>query len=788
MDAGWWCLAAGLVFVMVVWWPVLVGRRTLLGGDILYQFIPWADGSPHVPHNPILSDPVSQFVTALSLFRQDLASGQLPLWNPYTLNGTPLLGNGTSAILSPFTWMALPFQPDRGYSLAMLARFIVAGTGMAFFVRQLGARGVSAALAGVAYASSSWMVVWLGHPQSGVAAILPWAFGFAEVYLRNRSPRALAGLAVSVALQLFAGNEETSFHMGVFLALWVALRALSQPDSRFRRLVTLSAAGTLGAALAAVQLLPFLSGLQGSSLAEDRRRSGAGLGSLANSELASWLIPNGHGNPGIDQVIGRPPNYAESTAFIGVGALVLVVPGAWLLWRTARSVSILLTGGLLFAGLTVYGEITGVVGRLPGFDASNNARLTVLACFCGAALAGAGLERVLRSPVRLPWRATVAPLAPAWACIAGLGACALVLKRNGAAVDHLFGPFHGQIGFWVVVLALSLGSAVLLFAAGMMGSARPWVAGGFLTLALAEALLFAAPFQPRTPPGDNPPKSAAMDWLHARIGNDKFAAPGLAVLPNLSERYGLYDTRGVDVLLNSRLRTFWREADPKYDDSVLYTQLITPGEEWLAAAGVRWYLTAPQASLPKTLMRYRSGPTAIAELPNSRPFAFGVATGSVIEAPNAAAAAAIMAREPLGPVVVEGCCGATSAPTSPPALQPVTVVSRDQGAMTLQVIMPHNGVVVLLQSYASGWSAQVDGNPVSIHPADVLFQAVSVSAGSHSITLRYRPASFVLGTTVSAVSLLIVAFLCAPEAWRARLSESVVAPLLARRSRDMVAR
>lgn len=277
-----------------------------------------------------------------------------------------------------------------------------------------------------------------------------------------------------------------------------------------------------------------------------------------------------------------------------------------------------------------------------------------------------------------------------------------------------------------------------------------------------------------------------MDWLRANAGNDKFAAPGLGALPNLSVRYRVYDTRGVDVLLSPRLRTFWHVGDPGYDDSALYTRLLSPGEEWLAAAGVHWYMTSPGSVLPNTVVRYNSGRTVIAELPNSRPFAYGVISPSLIEVPNASAAASTMGSDPLGPVVVEGCCGTSPARASAPSLQPVTVLSRDQGTMTLRVTMPQDGVVVVLQSYAAGWSAAVDSHPVDIHPADVLFQAVSVPAGSHSITLRYWPTSFAVGMTVSAVSVIIVALLCGPAAWYVRVFAAVVALARGRRSHSTV--
>src|SRR6266513_628124 len=113
-------------------------------------------------------------------------------------------------VLIGFDLLALPFPPPTGLRLAMLATLLAARLGMAIFLRLLGARAPATVLGGVAYATSSFMVVWLGWPHSGVAAIMPWAFAAAEWYLSGGGRRAQAGLAAAVGLQFLAGHSETS--------------------------------------------------------------------------------------------------------------------------------------------------------------------------------------------------------------------------------------------------------------------------------------------------------------------------------------------------------------------------------------------------------------------------------------------------------------------------------------------------------------------------------------------------------------------------------------------------
>ena len=326
------------------------GHQGLIAGDILNNIPPWNTGTPPVPpRNALVSDPVSQFVPWLTSVRQQWLSGNLPLWNPDAFAGAPLLANDQSAVFSPFTLVALPFAPAHGYSLAMLLKLVVAGVGMGFFLRQLRVGYAAAITAGVAFAGSSFMVDWLGHPQSAVAAIFPWAFASVELWLRTRRRVALGGVAVAVALQFLAGHAETTLHLGLMLVFYAAVRGLVQTEARWRALAGMALAAALGTVLAGVQLIPFLAELHSSTLVGDRSATGVGFAHLQPGELLSWIIPNGSGNPGIDGGVGPAPNYLEATGFVGIGALILGAVGVVRCARLRRSVAVGLGDPVLVA-------------------------------------------------------------------------------------------------------------------------------------------------------------------------------------------------------------------------------------------------------------------------------------------------------------------------------------------------------------------------------------------------------------------------------------------------------
>ena len=61
---------------------------------------------------------------------------------------------------------------------------------------------------------------------------------------------------------------------------------------------------------------------------------------------------------------------------------------------------------------------------------------------------------------------------------------------------------------------------------------------------------------------------------------------------------------------------------------------------------------------------------------------------------------------------------------------------------------------MILDAWAPGWTATVDGRGVPLVRADGAFRAVAVPAGRHTIESRYLPASVVWGGGLAAALVL----------------------------------
>lgn len=286
-------------------------RGLLLSSDIKSTRAPWAPVfAQRRIQAPALSDPVWQFVPWLRLARRELASGRLPLWNPHQDGGVPLLGNAQSALLSPLTWPVLLLGADPGWDLSLLARLLLAAAGAFAFLRDLGRSRISSALGAASFSLSGAFVAWLEHPLALTAAPAPLVLLFARRAARDRSARAVAGLALSAFLVLAGGHPETALMVALLASTVVAT---SRPGGR--GLLCAASGAVLGAGLAAPMLLPF---------AEYFRICAARLGEgrrpfvLASRDLLRFLEPRLPGS-----------NVIEAAAAVSVVVLLLLPVGLW---------------------------------------------------------------------------------------------------------------------------------------------------------------------------------------------------------------------------------------------------------------------------------------------------------------------------------------------------------------------------------------------------------------------------------------------------------------------------
>jgi len=229
------CVALIAAFAILLTWPATLGGKVLLPADLYLRFQPWRAHAAEFPgfrrpSNPML-DPVQQFYPWRKFAAESIRQGEIPLWNPYSLCGTPFVGNNQSAIFYPETWLFYAMPPERAFGYATALYFFLAGSFMFAFLRTIGLARAPAMFGAAAFMCNGFAVGWLCFPTfRSVGAWLPAMLLAFERAARARTvPRtalwtALCALAIGV--QFLAGNLQVSFYVVLGFAAYVVAKAV----------------------------------------------------------------------------------------------------------------------------------------------------------------------------------------------------------------------------------------------------------------------------------------------------------------------------------------------------------------------------------------------------------------------------------------------------------------------------------------------------------------------------------------------------------------------------------
>ncbi|MFY9551640.1 MAG: hypothetical protein WAU32_10855, partial [Thermoanaerobaculia bacterium] len=327
-------LLASLMYTL----PGLLPGRVLLPLDLVEDMGLWKpEPSARVAvSNRLLSDPVLLYRPSEVQMRRSLSEGRFPWTNPYAGSGTPLFADPQIGLLSPYTWLRIPWE-DSGWALSVTLKLVVAGLGVFVFARSLGASWGQALLSGLVYEMSGYSILWALHPQTNVFAFLPWlAAASRRLWIRPSGGSVLEVFATA-ALATSGGHPETlafgAGSIGLFLILQHrAERPADLTKSQRRGPLLTALACASGLLLVAIQLVPFALLLPESWITENRAR---GLQTeFQPYAIAGQILPGFLGSPLAGELdlsgafFGSGNLHMRSAAFVGFLALVALVLAA----------------------------------------------------------------------------------------------------------------------------------------------------------------------------------------------------------------------------------------------------------------------------------------------------------------------------------------------------------------------------------------------------------------------------------------------------------------------------
>jgi membrane protein YfhO len=757
-------LVALAALAVVVFSPVLAGGRVFYERDIHLWF--WGQAETFV---------------------RCVAAGSWPVWDPYLAFGHPLWANPGAQVLYPLTWLNLLVQPPRFYTLYVVSHWLFAGLGTYLFGRRIGL-GFGAALAAAAFWTVSgpflsFTSLWQHY--AGLAW-LPWVLLAGERAWSEPSARRSLAWGAAAAGQALTGSADMCLMTAVVCAAWLLPRARPHDGPpRGRRLAAASGALLWAAAFGAASWVPALE-----LLARVRRAA------ISPAAIAEWsLHPASLGQlllPLRPQQLPLRPDLGQAlfdgrgepllaSLYLGLSLVPLVILAFTGSERRSALILALIGGGAVLVALGHHTPLLVALLHIPPLRMLRYpSKALGPASFAWALLAGLGLE-AWRGGDRS--RRTPAVLAAGGAALvaAALGALALLrpdaVERSLLAADADVRP----------TLLRAAGS--LLFAALLAGTAAALAAGRARAAPIAAAAVAVLDLVVAQR-GVNPTAPAALARAPATLGaiergpatrvfafsyEVQRAAPPLKrpPLPNpFAVAAGAPDAAvarafGLQSYLHSSVASRWGlgtgyEADALgigtrelLDlDMLLLDAEETPGLRRLLQLGAVDYVVAlhreglEDLDLVGVFPSPFARPIHVYRVPDPLPRVFAVGAARALDDPAGAAALMDPGFDPRREVILSegqtltGCCAESR----------LVEYAPDRIRADVETAAPAHLVVV--DAWAPGWRATVDGSPAPVMRANLGFRAVPVPPGRHRVELRYRPASIRYGLAVSAAAIL----------------------------------
>lgn len=707
-------------------------------------------GLGYTPHssqyNGLAADQIAEMAPWTDLSWQQVHAGHIPLWNPYSAMGLPLVFNFESQAFSIPMLVAYLFPLGLAYTVTFFVKLVIAATGVYFLSRVLDIDTLPALAAGAMFELSGAFTGWLGWPQAGSFCWLGWILGSAILITKTRRWTPITIFAISLAFSVYGGHPEAvAIEIVVVCAvLGFILVSRAFTDQRrdvLRASMRLVLGGAVGTAIAAPLLLPGAQILVGAV-----RNGSRSVGALPTDVLANFAFSGFFGYPIAQSHYFGPLNYYETAAFVGPIALVMASLALVRRWRSVE-VRALAVGTIIIGAMVFLPAAAHVLSRIPGAREILWTRGLVALDLLVSALAGVGLHVVLHESNRRSVQYTLATITGV-SVVAMLGIYWYGQGRIATAAEQHI----RSVSIWWATGAVAVAAATTLWiivasrlratkdaGTGPSGGSRGWVDAVGIVAVIAligmelSALLFASPrIEPSSTSGFV--STRAEQELLRIVGDQRLGLvkctsvgvmPSLGIVPEANDAYHLREVAAYDPIVPMKYFTGWAAVSGQSEPAPRGVFCPSLSSANLARFfGVSYVLGANGTATP-------SGMSRVADI-----------GGETLYKVNAAG------------IVTMGRTRTRASGESRGTVVPVHVVNG--GTLEFDAKVTRATAVRIHVTDVPGWTATVDGRALSLKPVRDLSFSATLPPGRDRVTLAYWPQLFTVGLVAAGVGLSVL--------------------------------
>lgn len=690
-------------------------------------------------------DTLRQFYPWEQFTRQQLSTFSLPLWNPYTFSGSPLLANHQSRVFYPLTLLTVLLPYTLGWTILVIWQHAFSFIFMYLYAKRIGIHQYGSLLAAISFSFSLFASVFSQYVIIGHTLMwLPFIWWCVEQYRATASRKYAMLLLLGLVSSFLAG------HLQLWGALWIITGIYGFARLHTQR-INWSILLMIGLGLSAVQVLPTLELIFHSARGVHSIDFFTRVLLLQPYEIVLHIFPDLFGNPAT-HTYNYPDTYPTNAIFFGTIPLFFTLVAITHPHNNVQTRFLMIASivGLLLLINSPFSRLL-YIQLIPWLSQSSPSNWMGLYVFFTALLSGIGFTKIQSYSTKR--------LVLLCASFIAFSIYLLVIAN-----DHA----HLLLKATIPTFVLLIYSVCVLSIKRKDSRWKELLYISLLFCTIGELGYYYLKFNPFVPSSTIFPSAPIIEFLQTQTGENRiWGFKNATIDANFTVPYHLYSPNGYDPLyprlysellassqqgkIPSTLTETFRSDATLITDPADLSELGQYRESLRRILGVRYIIDRSENASDQSVFP-----------PNTYSLEYESDDWKVFDDHLAYPRVMVTGNFTVDSLNLESLNRAVNMDSIILSEDPGITSHIATGSAAFVKYSPHeiiinteatsSQILFLSDSYYPGWFATIDTVPTKIYRAFHALRAVVVPAGQHTIIFKYQPSSFSSGLVITMIS------------------------------------